>query len=131
MLKSLSDRVKTCLRLAEDCARRAALQSDPKLRRDFLDNEARWLKLARSYELSERLSAFTQTSGKIYSIHVWRKTGVWKAELQTRLGVLPRPGDEIAAILHGDIVKGGVTVITTDPRPATGSSSIEVRAEEI
>jgi len=54
-------------------------------------------------------AAFTQTSGKI----------------------LPRPGDGIADILHGEIVKGRVTVIATNPSPATGSSGIEVRAEKI
>jgi hypothetical protein len=38
----------------------AAAQSDPKLRQDFSDMEARWLKLARSYELTQRLADFTK-----------------------------------------------------------------------
>jgi hypothetical protein len=46
---------------AGDCARQAASQSDPKLRRDFLDVEASWLKLARNYELTERLDDFSKS----------------------------------------------------------------------
>jgi hypothetical protein len=60
MLKNLSDQVRKCLLRAEDCARQAASQSDPALREDFLAMEARWLKLARSYELTERLIDFSK-----------------------------------------------------------------------
>jgi hypothetical protein len=60
MLENLSDQVRNCLLRAEECARRAASQSDPALREDFLAMEARWLKLARSYELTERLIAFSK-----------------------------------------------------------------------
>jgi hypothetical protein len=59
---SLSDQVRECLRHAEDCARQAASQSDPGLRRDFLDVEASWLKLARGYELTERLADFSKST---------------------------------------------------------------------
>jgi hypothetical protein len=60
MLVSLSDQVRECLRHAEDCARQAASLSDPRLRQDFLEVEARWLKLARSYEFTERLADFSK-----------------------------------------------------------------------
>jgi hypothetical protein len=43
------------LRHAEDCARKAAAQTDPNLKENFLDIERRWLFLARSYEFTERL----------------------------------------------------------------------------
>jgi hypothetical protein len=132
MLKNIGERVKTCLRLAEDCARQAAAQSDPKLRQDFLDNEARWLKLARSYELSERLTAFSQWASRVfYSVHVRRKDGVWQRELQNRQGKLPNPGDEIRAILHGEIVAARVMVLTTNPNSAKGDPATDVHAEEI
>ena len=85
MLENLSDQVRNCLRRAEECARKAEPQSDPELRQDFLAMEARWLKLARSYELTERLSAFAQTSAKFYSVNMLRRTGVWETEVQTRL----------------------------------------------
>jgi len=47
----LSDQVRECLRYAEDCVQRAALQTDPKLRPDYLIMAACWLKL--TSELSE------------------------------------------------------------------------------
>ena len=61
MLKVLNDDVRECYRHAEECARQAHAISDPKLRRDFLDLELRWLKLARSYEVSERLKTFSKS----------------------------------------------------------------------
>ena len=132
MLKNLNDRVRTCLRLAEDCARQAAAQSDAKRRQDFLDNEARWLKLAQSYDLTERLTLYSQwASGVFYSIHVRRKMGELQSELRIRQGKLPHPGTKIWAILHGETVVARVTVLVTNPSPAKGHPAIEVHAEEI
>jgi hypothetical protein len=59
MLNDLSEQVRECLQHAEDCARRAAAQTDAKVKQDFLDLERRWLSLARSYEFCERLSDFS------------------------------------------------------------------------
>jgi hypothetical protein len=131
MLENLSRQVQQCLRLAEDCARKAALQSDPKLRQDFQDMEARWLKLARSYELTERLTAFSRTGGIFYSIHVRRKTGEWGTEVQIRLGKLPKPGDEVVTILCSETVKARVLAIATNPSKAKGEHFVEVHAKEI
>ncbi len=58
MLNNLSDQLRECLRHAEDCARQAAAQTCPNLKKDFLDMERRWLFLARSYEFTEQLSDF-------------------------------------------------------------------------
>jgi hypothetical protein len=46
---NLSEQIRECLRHAADCAQKAAAQSDPQLKQDFLDMERRWLFLARSY----------------------------------------------------------------------------------
>jgi hypothetical protein len=62
VLNDLSKQVSNCYRHAEDCARQAAETSDPQLRQDFLALEQHWLKLARSYELGERLGDFTKRS---------------------------------------------------------------------
>jgi len=43
----LSNRVRECLRQAEDCVQQAASQTDPKLRQDYLIIAACWLKLSR------------------------------------------------------------------------------------
>jgi hypothetical protein len=58
VLNNPSEHVRDCLQRAQDCARRAAAQTDPRLKEDFLDLERRWLALARSYEFSDRLDDF-------------------------------------------------------------------------
>jgi hypothetical protein len=58
MLNNLSAEIRECDRHAEDCARQAAAQTNQKLKQDFLDLEARWASLARSYDLVERQGDF-------------------------------------------------------------------------
>ena len=55
MLPNETEEVRECLRRAEECSRQAKAQFDAKFRQAFLDLEQRWLRLARSYEFSERL----------------------------------------------------------------------------
>jgi hypothetical protein len=58
VLNNISKQVRKCLRHAEDCSREAAAHPDGSpLRQDFLEMENRWLKLALSIELTERLNA--------------------------------------------------------------------------
>jgi hypothetical protein len=59
MLSDLSAEIRECYRHAENCARKAAAQTDAKLKSDFLDLEQRWLFLARSYEFTNRLTDFS------------------------------------------------------------------------
>jgi hypothetical protein len=59
VLNNLSEQIRECLQHAENCARKAAAQSCPKLKQDFLELEQRWLFLARSYEFTERLTDFS------------------------------------------------------------------------
>lgn len=59
MLNNLSEQIRDCYAHAEECSRKAAAQTDPLLKQDFLDMEKRWLSLAKSYELSERLDEFS------------------------------------------------------------------------
>jgi hypothetical protein len=60
MLNNLSEQIRNCLQHAEDCARRAAAEPDGStLKQDFLNLEKRWLDLARSFQLGEQLTEFT------------------------------------------------------------------------
>jgi hypothetical protein len=59
VLNNLGEEIRECYRHAEDCARKATAQPDPKLKQDFLDWEQRWLFLARSYEFTQRLTDFS------------------------------------------------------------------------
>ncbi len=64
MLEYLSEQVRECLRHAEDCARRAKVERDPATQQDFLEMEWRWLSLARSYQFSDQLDAFSKHNNK-------------------------------------------------------------------
>jgi hypothetical protein len=60
MLENVSQQIRDCYERAEECARKAAAQTDPGLKQDFLDMERRGLTLAWSYELSDRLGDFSK-----------------------------------------------------------------------
>ncbi len=59
MLNNLSEQIRECLRHAEDCARKAAAENDPKLKENFLDMERRWMSLMQSYEFTQQLTDFS------------------------------------------------------------------------
>ena len=59
MPKNLSEEIRECYQHAEDCARKAAAQTDPKRKENFLELERRWRFLARSWEFAERLTDFS------------------------------------------------------------------------
>jgi len=64
MLSNVSEHVRECYEHAEYCARKAAAQTDPRIKQDYLDLERHWLTLARSYEFSDRLTDFSATTHK-------------------------------------------------------------------
>jgi hypothetical protein len=64
MLKSVSEQVRECYEHAEYCARKAAAQTDPTIKQDYLDLERHWLTLARSHEFTERLNDFSAMNQK-------------------------------------------------------------------
>jgi hypothetical protein len=59
MLNNLSEEVRRCHLHAEHCARQAAVETDQKLKNNFLEMEQHWLKLARSYAFTERLADYS------------------------------------------------------------------------
>jgi hypothetical protein len=58
VLENLSEKIRECYRHAEDCERQGKIQPDLALRKDFFDTAERWIKLAHSYESTERLQRF-------------------------------------------------------------------------
>ena len=62
MLRKLSDEVRYAEQRAADAAEKAARTTDPQLKADFFTMERSWSKLARSYELAERLGHFINHS---------------------------------------------------------------------
>ena len=55
MQNNLSEQLRDCYRHAQYCARKAAEQTDPNLKQDFLELEESWLFLARSFKFNERI----------------------------------------------------------------------------
>ncbi len=64
MLKKVADEVAECYRRAAECREKADASTDEDMKRDYLALEQSWLFLAGSYQLSERLSAFTGEAGR-------------------------------------------------------------------
>ena len=58
VLQNVSEEIRECYQHAEDCARRAAAERNPRIKQDFLDMQQRWLRLARSFEFAQRLNTF-------------------------------------------------------------------------
>jgi len=65
MLNNLSEQVRECHRHAEHCARQAGVETDPKLKDDFLEMEGRWLTLARTCEFTQRLTDFSNDEDRL------------------------------------------------------------------
>jgi uncharacterized protein with PIN domain len=55
MLYDLSEQVAHCYRRAAECKERAEQSDDPGSKEFYVERENAWLKLARSFELSERI----------------------------------------------------------------------------
>jgi hypothetical protein len=64
MLKDLSEEMRFCHAHAEECARRAKEAADDNSRDEYLRLEERWLLLARSYELWECLTRFSNEAAR-------------------------------------------------------------------
>ncbi len=64
MLSKIKEEIADCYRRAAECREKVELTNDPEMKRDLLALERSWLFLARSYELSERLSDFTDEAAR-------------------------------------------------------------------
>jgi hypothetical protein len=124
MLNNLSEQIRNCYLHAEDCARKAAAQTDPQLKRDFLDSERRWLLLAQSYDFSRRLNDFSVEAKRrtdspprvYYALHVRLKDGHEQTEFSRR-GLLPKLGGFITVVVSGDLIQVRVLNVITAPSP--------------
>jgi len=58
MLQKLAEKVADCHRRARDARERADGATDAVVRQDYLDLEHRWMKLAESYQFTQRVADF-------------------------------------------------------------------------
>jgi hypothetical protein len=118
MLNNLSEQIRVCYRKAEDFARKAAAQTDPELKWDYLNLERRWLILARSYDLTGRLFDFSaevkRRSSVYYALHIRRKEGHQQSEYDC-CGELPKAGAFTPVILGGKAINVRVLNVITSP----------------
>jgi hypothetical protein len=106
MLNNPSEKIRECYHEAEDFARKAAAETDPQLKRDFLASERQWLLLARSYEFNSRLTDFSAWATRraapprelYYALHTRLKDGDEQTEYDRR-GELPKLGEVIPITL--------------------------------
>jgi hypothetical protein len=64
MFTNLNEQASECRRHALNCASKAEIQSDPRVRQDFVQMQRRWLGLASSYEFLERLDLLSAVETK-------------------------------------------------------------------
>ncbi len=64
MLLKLAEQVADCHRRARESRLRAEAATDPALKQDYLNLERRWMMLAESYQLSQRVSDFQNEARK-------------------------------------------------------------------
>ena len=62
MLSSTNDKVRACYERAAEAKRRATEALADEERAEFLEAKSRWLKLAASYELAERINTFLNSA---------------------------------------------------------------------
>lgn len=65
MLQTLSEEIRLCYSMAEDCGRQAGATPTAALRADYLRSEQVWLRLARSYEFQQRVALFVKENRKL------------------------------------------------------------------
>jgi hypothetical protein len=70
MLRKVQDQIAYCYQRAVECRAKAANGSDAVAKQELLDLERRWLMLARSYELSERFTDYTNEVAR--RLHILR-----------------------------------------------------------
>jgi hypothetical protein len=68
MLSYLSEEIRKCRLKANDCALKAAAQTDPKLKKHLLNLEEHWLFMARSYAYHARQSDLLDNAKRINAI---------------------------------------------------------------
>ena len=83
MLKAANPMARHCHEQAHQARQRGLQSSDPKLRDELFASEARWLKLAESYEFSERLDRFANKDFPKHPICPSCAVPMWLVEMNS------------------------------------------------
>src|SRR5215467_3742711 len=96
MLHKLSEQIAYCYQRASECRTKAADAADEAASQEYCELERRWLMLARSYELSERITDFTseiqRRSNTAASLLGWHAISTAPFDRDLELAVLDTHG---------------------------------------
>ena len=83
MLKPSNPKAKHCYERAIEARERALQTTNPVARDEFFASEARWLKLAESYEFSERLTRFLDKDSPKHPLCSTCGVSMWLVEMNS------------------------------------------------
>jgi hypothetical protein len=124
MLQKLSEQIAHCYQRASECRAKAANAVNEAASQEYYELERRWLMLARSYELSERITDFTcelQRRSKLAaSLLGWHATSTAPFDRDLEIAVLDTDGPHALVfpcrrILHGWVKAETRTIIDVRP----------------
>jgi hypothetical protein len=124
MLQKLSEQIAHCYQRASECRARATNAVNEAASQEYYELERRWLMLARSYELSERITDFTcelQRSSKLAaSLLGWHAISKAPFDRDLEIAVLDTDGPHAVVfpcrrILHGWVKAETRTIIDVRP----------------
>jgi PAS domain S-box-containing protein len=139
MLRSLSKQIQLCYERAAEVKRRAEETSDLKVKAEFLNTEKRWLLLAHSYQLSERLKDFVnaipapanapRTQGE--RIRGEQPSHSWIEDLQTVIDNTPFMLTRCSSDLRYQFVsRACAQMFGREPKDFVGKPIIDIIGEE-
>jgi PAS domain S-box-containing protein len=139
MLQSLSKQIQLCYERAAEAKQRAEVTSDLKVKTEFLNTEKRWLLLARSYQLSERLKDFINAvpdHPKVVSTQEERLSGQppshrWIEDLQAVIDNTPFMLTRCSSDLRYRFVsRACAQMFGREPKDFVGKPIVDVIGEE-
>jgi hypothetical protein len=124
MLQKLSEQIAHCYQRAGECRAKATDAVNDAASQEYYELERRWLMLARSYELSDRITNFTgavQRRSKLASSLLgWRAISTAPFDRELEIAVLDTDGPHALVFPCGRILHGWVATETgtiIDVRP--------------
>jgi hypothetical protein len=116
MLQKLSEQIGYCYQRASECRAKAADAVNEAASQEYYELERRWLMLARSYELSERITDFTgklQRCGEIGAALLgWHAISTAPFDSDLELAVLDADGPHALVFPCRRILRGWVEAET-------------------
>ena len=128
MTNTPSEQIRECLAHVEECARKAAAQTNATLKQDFFDLERRWLEFARSYRSSQHLTDF----GDVLARTRWLidESRLLRAIVRNEEAMLKKLDTELLTNSRAKIVESKRLLVSVD-RPTVVTRSNRAHLEVV